>query len=140
MTGVPPRLLDAGRRRARAWQAGFLAAVLVCARLADPSRPLPFEVCGFKHLTGLPCPTCGLTRALCHAVRGDWTESVAYHPAGPLLALAILAWMLWSATEAYRGQPFQEALRGRIGHALLVAGAALSLVAWIARLTGQIHV
>ncbi len=136
MTGVPPRLLDPGRRRARAWQAGAIAAVLLGARLADASRPLPFEVCGFKHLTGRPCLTCGLTRALCHAVRGDWTQSVAYHPAGPFLALALFVWMLWSAAEAYRGQPIQEALRGRLGNALLAAGFALSLVVWIVRLAG----
>jgi hypothetical protein len=136
MTGMPPRLLDAGRRRAMAWQAGAMAAVLVGARLADAGRPLPFEVCGFKHLTGLPCPTCGLTRALCHAVRGDWTQSLACHPAGPFLALALFAWMLWSAAETYRGQPLQDALRGRLANALLAAGVALSLVVWIVRLTG----
>lgn len=140
MTGAPPRLLDAGRRRARAWQAGTIAGVLLGARLAVASRPLPFDVCGFKHLTGLPCPTCGLTRALCCAVRGDWARSLAYHPAGPFLALALFAWMVWSAAEAYRGRPIREAFRGRLGNALLVAGGALSLVVWIGRLTGRMSV
>ncbi len=136
MTGVPPRLLDSGRRRAKTWQAGALAALLVGARFADASRPLPFDVCGFKLLTGRPCPACGLTRALCYAVRGDFAQSLAYHPAGPFLALALFVWMLWSAAEAYRGQPIQEALRGRLGNALLAAGIALSLVVWVVRLTG----
>jgi hypothetical protein len=135
MTGAPPRLLDAGRRRARGWQAGTIAVLLLGARLAVPSRPLPFEVCGFKHLTGLPCPTCGLTRALCFALHGDWAQSLAYHPAGPFLALALFAWMLWSAAEAYRGQPIREALRGRLGNVLLAAGGALSLGIWVVRLT-----
>lgn len=135
MIGAPPRLLDAGRRRARAWQAGTIAVVLLGARLAVSSRPLPFEVCGFKHLTGLPCPTCGLTRALCCAVHGDWAKSVGYHPAGPLLALALFAWMAWSAAEAYRGQPIQEAFRGRLGNVLLIAGGAFSLGVWIVRVT-----
>lgn len=136
MTGVPPRLLEASRRRARGWQAGAIAAVLVGARLADAGRPLPFDVCGFKYLTGWPCPACGLTRAVCHALRGDWAQSLAYHPAGPLVALTLIVWMLWSAAEAYRGQPIEEALRGRLGNALLAAGLALSLVVWITRLAG----
>jgi len=134
MTGLPPRLLDSARRRAMAWQATVLAAVLVGARLVNPSRPLPFEVCGFKHLTGLPCLTCGLTRALCFAVRGDWTQSVTCHPLGPLAALALVAWMCWSAAEAFRGRPLHDALRARLGNALLVGGFALSLVTWIVRL------
>jgi hypothetical protein len=136
MIEAPPRLLEASRRRARAGQAVVMAAALLGARLADAGRPLPFDVCAFKHFTGRPCLTCGLTRALCHAVRGDWAQSLAYHPAGPLLALALFAWMLWSAAEALRGQPLDEALRRRLGNALLAAGFALSLVAWIARLAG----
>lgn len=139
MIEAPPRLLDGARRRARAWQAGAIAVALLAARLADATRPLPFEVCAFKHLTGLPCPTCGLTRALCHAARGDWAQSLAFHPAGPFLALALFAWMLWSAAEAYRGRPMQEGFRGRLGNALLAAGGALSLVVWIVRLAGQVR-
>ncbi len=139
MSEAPPRLLDASQRRAKAWQAGAIATVLVGARLADADRPLPFDVCGFKHLTGLPCLTCGLTRSLCHVVRGDWSQSLVYHPAGPLVALALLAWMLWSAAEACHGRPIRESLRGRLGNALLVAGFALSLVVWIARLAGQVR-
>ena len=106
------------------------------ARLADASRPLPFEVCAFKHLTGLPCPTCGLTRALCHAVRGDWGQSFASHPAGPLLALALLSGCL-VRRGGLRGQPIQDAFRGRLANALLAAGIALSLVFWIVRLTAK---
>lgn len=134
MTGAPPRLLDSARRRAMAWQATVLAALLVGARLVNPGRPLPFDVCLFKHVTGLPCPTCGMTRALCYAVRGDWAQSVACHPLGPLVALALVAWMCWSAAEAFRGRPMLDSFGGRLGNALLVGGFALSLVTWIVRL------
>jgi hypothetical protein len=140
MIVAPPRLLDAPRRRAKAWQAGALAAVLVGARLVNPSRPLPFEVCGFKHLTGLPCLTCGLTRALCFAVRGDWAQSVACHPLGPLAALALVAWMCWSAAEAFRGRPMLDVLRGRAGNAMLAAVFALAIATWIVRLAEGIRV
>ncbi len=134
MIEAPPRLLEGWRRRGLAVQAAVLGAVLLGARLADADRPLPFDVCVFKHFTGRPCLACGLTRSLCHAVRGDWAQSVAYHPAGPLLAAALLVWMLWSAAEALRGEPIQDALRARAGNAVLATGFALSLVVWIVRL------
>ena len=138
MSGAPPRLLDRDRRRSKAWQAGAIAAVLAGAAFVDPNRPLPFEVCGFKLLTGLPCLTCGMTRALCHAVHGHWAQSVTWHPAGLILATGLVGWMIWSAAEAARGRPLAEAWRTRLGTALLVAGIAASLVFWVGQLVDRI--
>jgi hypothetical protein len=113
-----------------------LTLLLLAAATLDPDRPLPFDMCGFKYLTGLPCPTCGLTRALCHAIRGDWARSLGYHPAGPLLAMALVGWTLWSAAEAYSGQPIGERLRRGLGASLLCGGITLSVASWIVQLAG----
>lgn len=43
--------------------------------------------CGFVTMTGYPCPTCGMTTAFAHAVRGHLIESARSQPAGLLLAL-----------------------------------------------------
>ncbi len=134
MIRVPPVLLAADARRGRAAQAIILAVGCGVARLADPDRPLPFDVCGFKLLTGLPCPACGLTRALCHALRGEWSASVGYHPAGVPLAAVLIGWALWSAAEAGRGQLLGDRLRRGISSSLLMSGAAVSLLAWAVRL------
>lgn len=139
MIEAPPRLLDGARRRALALQAVVLGAVLLGARLVDATRPLPFEVCAFKHLTGRPCLGCGMTRALCHALHGDWAQSLSYHPAGPLLAATLLVWTAWSAAEAVRGRPIQDVLRQRAGRVALTTGFALSLVVWVVRLAEGIR-
>lgn len=133
MKRIPPRLLAPDLRRSRAVQAGVLALGLVAACLANPDRPLPIEVCAFKRFTGLPCPTCGLTRALCHALRGDWMVSLRYHPAGIFVAAILIGWMFVSAAEAVRGQPLIDP-RSRLQTSLLTVGVALSLVSWIVRL------
>jgi len=134
MMRVPPVLLAADARRGRAAQAIILALGCGVARLVDPDRPLPFDVCGFRLLTGLPCPACGLTRSLCHALRGEWSASVGYHPAGVLLAALSIGWALWSAVEASRGQLLGDRLRRGISSGLMASGAAVSLVAWAVRL------
>lgn len=134
MSRIPPILLAPDRRRSRATQSGVLALGLFAARLVDPTRPLPFQVCGFKHLTGFPCPTCGLTRALCHALRGDWAVSVSYHPAGVLFAVALIGWMVWSAAEASQGRLVGDFVRRRLSSALLGAGIVVSIAAWLVRL------
>jgi hypothetical protein len=46
----------------------------------------PFELCLLKRLTGLPCPTCGLTRGILALLHGRLTDAIAFNP----LAFVIL--------------------------------------------------
>lgn len=132
----PPKLLGSNARRSRANQAAVLAVGLMAAAGVDPDRPLPFDVCAFKYLLGFPCPTCGLTRAMCHALHGDWAVSIGYHPAGILLAAALIGWMLWSLAEAVRGQPVAEVARGRLSASMVSVGVVASIAAWAVRFAG----
>jgi len=53
---------------------------------------LPGFSCPLRALTGIPCPTCFLTRATTLALHGDLADSVRLHAFGPLAAGALLAW------------------------------------------------
>lgn len=44
-------------------------------------------LCVLRQTTGIPCPGCGLTRAVVAAVHGDWNLSFAQHRLGPLVVL-----------------------------------------------------
>jgi hypothetical protein len=135
---APPRLLDPGQRRRKACQAALIAGLLGAAALTNPARPLPFEVCVFHWLTGLPCPTCGMTRAVCHAVHGHWAQSVAWHPAGLILVTGLFGWMLWAAAEAWTGRPIAEHLQHRLAKALIIAGVAVSGLFWLRQLVYRV--
>jgi hypothetical protein len=132
---LPPVRLAPDLRRSRATQATAIAFGLLAARFATPDRPLPFDVCVLKVLTGIPCPTCGLTRSLCHALRGDWSASLGYHPAGIALAVALIGWAIWAAAEASRGHLVGDSVRRQLSTAMLKGAIAISLVVWLARLT-----
>jgi Protein of unknown function (DUF2752) len=132
---LPPILLGPDLRRWRATRAAAVAFGLLAARIVNPDRPLPFDVCAFKVLTGIPCPTCGLTRSLCHALRGEWSASLGYHPAGIALALALIGWTIWSAAEAGRGELVADRVRRQLSSAMLTSGIAISVGVWLARLT-----
>ena len=134
MIGLPPRLLAPAVRRSRATEAGVVTLLLVALALADPDHPLPVDLCAFRYLTGLPCPTCGLTRALCHALRGHWGRSLGYHPAGILAATAFVGWVLWSSIEVVRGQPLADVERGRLSTSILAAGITIAMVNWLLQL------
>lgn len=50
-------------------------------------RQLGFPACTSITLTGYPCPTCGMTTAFSHTVRGQLPSAFMAQPAGLLLAL-----------------------------------------------------
>ena len=130
---APPRLLAAAERAARVRTSGVLTAMLALGAIVDPNRPLPIDLCVLKAWTGLSCPTCGLTRAVCHALQGDWVASIGFHPAGLLVLVTTTGWIGWSALEAWSGQPIWA--RGRRIAAQL-AGVAIggtTLISWLMR-------
>ncbi|NLZ47407.1 MAG: DUF2752 domain-containing protein [Clostridiales bacterium] len=43
------------------------------------------SICLFYNVTGVPCPACGMTRALLHLFQGHISEAFQYHPLFPLV-------------------------------------------------------
>lgn len=70
---------------------GLLAAGAVALLGIDR---LPLSICFLKALTGIPCPTCGATRALAHLIRLDPAGAFAMNPLAASAALVIAAWAL----------------------------------------------
>lgn len=66
------------------------AASFLAARLL-PLLELGYQ-CPFKAATGIPCATCGMTRAFVYLARGDVALAFAASPLGA--AAAVLAWAL----------------------------------------------
>jgi hypothetical protein len=136
--GAPPRRLPAAARTARWRTAGVLASLLGLGAVVNPVRPLPFDACVLKALTGWPCPTCGLTRAICSALHGDFAGSLAFHPAGLLVLATLVGWLAWLVVEAWRGEPLWETGRAPLGRSAGYATAAVSVVFWITELGGLV--
>ena len=73
---------------------GGLTAVFIVSMLLKPSTGEYFTICGFKNLTGLPCPGCGLTHSFCALAKGSVGEAFEFNLLGPLLfAVLILVWV-----------------------------------------------
>ena len=57
---------------------------------------LPGISCPIRHITGVPCPTCFLTRSTCLALQGDLENSFKMHLFGPFIALFLIIWSIKS--------------------------------------------
>jgi len=70
---------------------GGLAALVIGILHLDR---LPIALCYTKVLTGLPCPTCGSTRALGRLFALDVAGALAMNPLAALAALVLAAWAI----------------------------------------------
>ena len=53
--------------------------------------PQAMVLCPLRAVTGIPCPSCGLTRALAQLERGHLAQALKFHPFSPLLLVLALA-------------------------------------------------
>lgn len=51
------------------------------------------SLCIFYQLFGIPCPSCGMTRAYLHFLQGDLAEAFHFHPLFPLVPLLLLSYL-----------------------------------------------
>jgi|SRR4051812_4510607 len=74
-------------------------------------RPLG-GLCLVHNLFGVDCPFCGMTRSFVALTHGHVGAAFRFHPAGPLLALAMLVFVFGVAVVAIRkAQPLVERKR-----------------------------
>ena len=103
------------------------ARLLVIAAFAVPRTRIEDGpvLCPFRRVTGLPCPSCGLTRSWVAAADLRLGESLAYHPLGA-------ATLLGAAAMALAG-PEVERRSGEHRFLLTMAGT-LWVATWLWRL------
>jgi hypothetical protein len=77
----------------------WLAAVELTVLFAPDTT-----MCNFKRWTGVPCPTCGMTRGITSVARGDLAAGFAYNP---LFLTVMLGFLLLLAARI----AFKRALR-----------------------------
>jgi hypothetical protein len=77
----------------RARELRVAAGAMVAVAAVWPLLPAhPSLACPLRAATGIPCPFCGMTRAVVAAVHGHIGTSLAFNPGGiVVLVLAVLA-------------------------------------------------
>lgn len=92
---------------------------------------IPLTLCVFKGLTGLPCPTCGSTRALGRLFGLDLAGALAMNPLTTVLAAVVAAWAVADVALLPRGVAVGVQASKTAGFALRVGALLLFLANWV---------
>lgn len=72
--------------------AGLIAIMLIflISLVAPPFEQGRFTICLFKNITGMPCPSCGMTRAFLFLGHGQIAKATALNPLALPVAVLLL--------------------------------------------------
>jgi hypothetical protein len=106
---------------------GTVAALAVAVLHLDR---LPILVCLFRAATGLPCLTCGATRALGELVSGNVSGALAMNPLATLGAVAVIPWGIGDAALMTRGRALTVEVAPPTARVLRVLAVVAVITNW----------
>ncbi|MEK7729980.1 MAG: DUF2752 domain-containing protein [candidate division KSB1 bacterium] len=116
--------------------AGLIAIMLIffVSLLVPPFEQSRFTICLFKNLTGVPCPSCGMTRAFLFLGHGQISKATALNP----LALPVALVLLVQGARLFLRLAVQRDYRLQLSPFLfriaLIIAITLSLGLWLIRI------
>lgn len=131
--------------RSRCWLAlaGTLLLVpLVIAVWLQPSplgmgthQQLGLPPCTFVTLFGIRCPSCGMTTAWSHFVRGQWVQALQANVGGCLLAGVVTVSSGWMLLSAATGRRLANLPSEGVLAAIAVLLVLITIIDWLVRIT-----
>ena len=113
-------------------------ATLTTARLLRPSakgfgthQQLGLPPCLFFKLTGIPCPSCGLTTSFAHSARFHFYEALITQPFGVIAFFLTVASIPFFVFLIRRRISWSEFIRAKGLDRLIYALIAIYLLSWI---------
>ena len=125
--------LKADQRIIRLSIAGILFLIILVSIYYDPVN-YKITDCSFKHLTGVSCPGCGLTRSFHAGANLNVVQAFAFHLLGPFFLLGFIFLFFKYLIDSITGKSVQlEIKRAVIKTVLLIIGITWAGF-WISRM------
>lgn len=129
--------LKTDQRIIRLSVAGILFLIILVSIYFDPAK-YKITDCSFKHLTGVSCPGCGLTRSFHAGANFYIAEAFAFHLLGPFFLLGFCFMVLKYLAESITGKTIQlKNNRKLIKTTLLIIGITWAGF-WLSRMVYEL--
>lgn len=121
-------------------KASIAFLILMLLNVAYFFDPIFYKIsdCGFKNITGVSCPGCGLTRSFHAFANFHMNEAFAFHLLGPVLFLGFLFLFLKLSYEAITGQIIIVELKPKYIKILIIIFMLVWVGFWLVRMLGEI--
>lgn len=101
------------------------------ARRSETHLQIGLPPCTFRYLTGVPCPSCGMTTSFALLMRADLENSLRANAVGTLLAVFCLAVIPWSFASVLRKRPLFIVSLERAMIGIVIVFVVLLLTRWL---------
>jgi hypothetical protein len=110
----------------------FLACGLVIAAMVGVLHldRLPVTFCAFKAVTGLPCMSCGTTRAFARLYSLDLPGAVTMNPLSAAVALALVPWGIADLALLSKGHALALEVSPKLAPFVRVTAVTLVFANW----------
>ncbi len=120
--------------------AAALAVVLGLACWLNPDErgfgtheQLGLPPCAFRALTGIPCPSCGMTTSFAHVMRGRLLTAAWTNAGGCVLALGLVGLIPWCLASAAVGRTIGVRSPERAAVVIVLSVVAITMIGWTIR-------
>ena len=116
----------------KGWVPVFGVPALFCVAYLLGVYPhvLDTPLCGVRLMVGVPCPGCGLTHAFVALMHGRFAQSIAFHPLGIVIAIA-LAYACVRGIARLVGRPFKPLLSDEAQRLVVHVFIAALIIQWV---------
>lgn len=108
----------------------FFAGIIFLLSAWNPESQ-PLTNCQFRELTGLSCPTCGMSRSLHEAAQLHFLKSLKFHGSGIFVFGGLIFLSAWILSEIISGKKLAWNLSSKAKKALLLTIMSIWLFSWL---------
>lgn len=112
----------------------FVLGTIILLSISLDHVPNNLSLCLFRTFTGLPCPSCGMTRAFISLGHGDIHSSILLNPASILIYIATWIGFLLALLQIVFGKKVIEIIWNKYKKILFPGILTIMALVWIYKL------